>query len=172
MELKKPVLQITGYSNSGKTTILCRLIEEASKNGWVTGTLKHHGHGGTPLLTDDLKDSGRHRQAGAAVTGVEGCGTFTFTAQKREWSLSEMLSFYERMDIDLILVEGYKTADLPKIVIVKEENQLSLLEELSDIQAVISYFPFKNSGKYPVFLIEEEERYLAWFTEYVTGVIE
>ncbi|MFC0187515.1 molybdopterin-guanine dinucleotide biosynthesis protein B [Fictibacillus aquaticus] len=172
MELKKPVLQIAGYSNSGKTTLVCRLIEEASKKGWAAGTLKHHGHGGTPLIIDDQKDSGRHREAGAAVTGVEGGGTFTFTAQKREWSLSEMLSFYEKMEIDLILVEGFKTADLPKIVMVKEKDHLSLLEELTNIQAVISYFPFKSSGKYPVFLIEEEERYIPWFTEYISGVIE
>ncbi|MFC7370978.1 molybdopterin-guanine dinucleotide biosynthesis protein B [Fictibacillus iocasae] len=170
MGLTKPVLQLAGYSNSGKTKLMERLIVEASKNGWRTGTLKHHGHGGVPDMSDGGKDSGKHRQAGAAVTGVEGGGMFLLSAEKQQWTLEELLSFYEAMDMDLILVEGYKHADLPKIAIIKEPDDLSLLQSLTNVQAVASWKPLTHDLDVPIFLMEDDAL-MDWFRNYIKGVM-
>ncbi|WP_245671346.1 molybdopterin-guanine dinucleotide biosynthesis protein B [Pseudobacillus wudalianchiensis] len=166
--MNKPILQVTGYQNSGKTTLMMELIEEAARQGWTVASLKHHGHGGTPSLSEDLKDSDRHRRAGALAAGVEGGGVLQITAAKENWQLEEILALYRSLPVDLLLVEGYKQAEHPKIVLIKEEKELNLLDQLQNIQAVISWQPLsvKNQG-YPVFLLEEKETYKSWFVRYV-----
>ncbi|MGA9289672.1 MAG: molybdopterin-guanine dinucleotide biosynthesis protein B, partial [Anaerobacillus sp.] len=106
--MKTPILQVIGYQNSGKTLFLERFIKIASSQGFQIGVIKHHGHG-EPDLYDDKKDSGRHRNAGAVVTGVSGGGMVSIQAkQADEWELERLLSLYDTFDLDLILVEGYK----------------------------------------------------------------
>ena len=59
-----PIVSVVGRSNSGKTTLLERLVRELSRRGWRVGTVKHHVHG--PVTVDvPGKDSWRHKQAGA-----------------------------------------------------------------------------------------------------------
>ena len=56
----KKVFQIVGYQNSGKTTLMEKVISGAAEKGVRVAYIKHHGHGGAP----DAKDSTRHQQAG------------------------------------------------------------------------------------------------------------
>lgn len=71
LEQHRKIIQIVGYQNSGKTTLMEQLIKHATKEGLRVGTIKHHGHGGAPV--ENLsKDSNRHEQAGARVSAVEG----------------------------------------------------------------------------------------------------
>lgn len=67
----RKILQIVGYQNSGKTTLMEQLIKRATTEGLRVGTIKHHGHGGVPMI-EASKDSSRHELAGASVTAVEG----------------------------------------------------------------------------------------------------
>ncbi|KAB7709189.1 molybdopterin-guanine dinucleotide biosynthesis protein B [Bacillus aerolatus] len=166
--LNKPVLQVAGYQNSGKTTLMTKFIQEAKRQDWTVASFKHHGHGGAPLIAEDKKDSGRHFQAGALVAGVEGGGVLQITAEKAEWQLEEILCLYDNFPVDLLLIEGYKQADYPKVVLVKDDKELELLDRLKNIQAVISWQPLIMKKKsYPVFLLEEEEKYLDWFVQYI-----
>ncbi|MFK4997842.1 molybdopterin-guanine dinucleotide biosynthesis protein B [Bacillus sp. N9] len=68
------IFQVVGYQNSGKTTLMEKMIEYGSRIGIAIGTIKHHGHGGVPLRRHGEKDSDKHRAAGAIVTAVEGEG--------------------------------------------------------------------------------------------------
>ncbi|KGP74374.1 molybdopterin-guanine dinucleotide biosynthesis protein B [Pontibacillus yanchengensis] len=131
------VWQIVGYKNSGKTTVVSGLIRELQQQGYRVGALKHHGHGGPPMIQDEDTDSGKHRHAGAIVSGVEGDGLFHFIAKKQHWSLEEMLHVYEVMDIDIVLLEGFKHATYPKTVILKDKQDLSLVEECSFIDSYL-----------------------------------
>ncbi|SDI31696.1 molybdopterin-guanine dinucleotide biosynthesis protein B [Alteribacillus persepolensis] len=56
MEQHCPILQITGYKNSSKTTLMNKLIAKAAKNHWKTAAVKHHGHGGKPSTKATEKD--------------------------------------------------------------------------------------------------------------------
>lgn len=82
----RKILQIVGYQNSGKTTLMEQLIKQATMEGLRVGTIKHHGHGGVPTI-ETSKDSSRHEQAGAVVTAVEGAGTLRMSIHQNSWQL-------------------------------------------------------------------------------------
>lgn len=168
VELTIPVLQIVGFQNSGKTTLLTKIIEVMNDSGIRVGTVKHHGHGGFPDSADTDKDTAKHREAGATVTAVEGAGMLQLHAYDVEgWTLSKMLSFYKSLPLDIILIEGFKREPFPKVVLLRSEEDEVLLEQLENIQAVISWYkPFKTKIGSPVFYVGEESDYMTWVKSY------
>lgn len=155
----KNVLQVVGYQNSGKTTLMTKLITRAAENGLRVASIKHHGHGGSP----DRKDSTRHQQAGAMIAGVEGNGLLQLNIQRDSWPLDDILAVYNTFPVDLILVEGFKKEWYPKVVLIRTEEDLLLLE-LEAIQCIISKVPLHDLH-YPVFRFQEEEQYLSFIIE-------
>jgi molybdopterin-guanine dinucleotide biosynthesis adapter protein len=167
------VLQIVGYKNSGKTTLVEKLIKEASNQGYKVGAVKHHGHGGYPDIQDSTNDSNKHRQAGAVVSCVEGNGLLQIQAVRNKWTLNEILQFYSFFPLDFIVVEGFKMEMYPKVVMIRTIDDLPLLSQLENIIAVISWEPLKASIKasYPIFLIDNERQYVQWLMNYVRDVL-
>lgn len=142
------VFQIVGYQNSGKTTLLQKMILGGTSRGLRIGTIKHHGHGGKPDKSVSDKDSDKHRNSGAMITSVEGDGTLLIEATKQYWSVEEIVLAYESFSLDLILIEGYKKASYPKVVMIRNEEDLSLLEELENIHTIISWIPLAARNVY------------------------
>ena len=143
------IIQIVGYKNSGKTTLCTKLIETLVQNRYRTASLKHHGHGGIPVGLEET-DSFKHKEAGAYITGVEGDGLLQLSSDN--WKLEQLISIYELFEIDVLVMEGYKRANYPKIVMLRDEKDLSLLEELDNIIAVVSSVNVENfSIDYPIF---------------------
>lgn len=171
MEITTPALQIVGYQNSGKTTLIEKIIEVLSENGVRVGTIKHHGHGGFPDAFDTDKDTAKHRKAGAVVTGIEGTGMLQIHAYNSNgWSLDDMLSLYERLPIDLILIEGFKREHYPKIVLLRSEEDIKLLKLLDNVQAIICWYtPLKIKVSVPTFHLNDETDYLSWVRTYLKG---
>lgn len=168
----KPVLQIVGYQNSGKTTLVTKIIEALTAKGVRVGTIKHHGHGGFPDIFEGDKDTAKHRLAGAQVTAVEGAGMMQIHAlNSHGWTLHDMLSFYKNLPIDIILIEGFKNENFPKIVLLCSEEDERLLEQMENIQAVIYWYkPCKITKMgIPTFQINDEMNYLKWITSYLKG---
>jgi molybdopterin-guanine dinucleotide biosynthesis adapter protein len=167
------VLQIVGYKNSGKTTLVEKLIKEASNQGYKVGAVKHHGHGGYPDIQDSTNDSNKHLQAGAVVSCVEGNGLLQIQAVRNKWTLNEILQFYSFFPLDFIVVEGFKMELYPKVVMIRKIDDLPLLSQLENIIAVISWEPLKASIKasYPIFLIDNERQYVQWLMNYVRDVL-
>jgi molybdopterin-guanine dinucleotide biosynthesis protein B len=156
------VIQIIGYKNSGKTTIAKKLIEVLSQQGIQVASIKHHGHGGLPLGIENT-DSSKHQQAGAIVSGVEGEGMLQLTRQ-HGWSLEQMVGIYEILHIDVLIIEGFKRDNYKKVVLINKEEDLILLEEATNIAAVITSLPVKSSS-YPVFKRTQLERFCDWVLE-------
>ena len=69
--MRQRAVVFSGYSNSGKTTLICRLIEELSRRGIVTGAIKHTHH---PVTATDDGDTGRFLRAGASQVILAGEG--------------------------------------------------------------------------------------------------
>ena len=63
-----PIVSIVGKSNSGKTTLIEKLIAELAGRGWRVATIKHNRHGFD--IDHEGKDSYRHKKAGAKMTVV------------------------------------------------------------------------------------------------------
>ncbi|MEH7572840.1 molybdopterin-guanine dinucleotide biosynthesis protein MobB [Cytobacillus firmus] len=84
------IFQVSGYQNSGKTTLINKLISGLKEKGLSVITIKHHGHGGKPE-TPEGKDSSSHIESGAAASLVEGGGRLLMHAEKKSWSLEEQV---------------------------------------------------------------------------------
>ena len=143
------IIQVIGYKNSGKTTAAMALINYLSRQGITVASLKHHGHGGIPIGLDS-KDSSEHYQAGAAVSGVEGAGLFQLMKQE-PWELVQLIMIYELMDVDYLIIEGFKKEDFKKIVMINKEEDLPLLEQTTNIFAAVTNLPLEKNATYPIF---------------------
>lgn len=129
------IFQVVGYQNSGKTTVVNKLIKHLSEKGLKIATVKHHGHGGKPDLLE-TKDSSMHVSSGAVASIVEGDGRLVLQAEKANWSLEEHIAILKPLDPHIILIEGFKRADFPKVVLLKDPDSYHLLT-LTNIKAVL-----------------------------------
>ncbi|MGG4489147.1 molybdopterin-guanine dinucleotide biosynthesis protein MobB [Metabacillus idriensis] len=144
-----------------------KLINKAAANGHHTGTIKHHGHGGIPDPRLPEKDSDRHSKAGAVLAGVEGDGLLQLNLTNQKWPLSKLVEIYQTLSIDTIFIEGYKKETFPKVVLIKNEKDLSLLK-LSSIICVITWIDIENLNiQVPIYHIEDEEKYIF----YIMGIV-
>jgi len=115
-----PIVCFVGRSNSGKTTLIERLILELTGAGYRVATIKHAGHGFD--LDTEGKDSWRHKRAGASQVVVLSKGSLAmFTDVADELPVEEIRDRFINKDIDLIIAEGWKSEGFPKIVVVREE---------------------------------------------------
>jgi len=121
-----PIVSIVGRSNSGKTTLLEKLIRQLTTRGRRIGTIKHHFH--SPVEVDvPGKDSWRHRQAGARVVALASRDTlFIVGDTPGEWPLQQ-IAHQALFDVDLILTEGFKAGPMPKIEVNRAAQNLPLL---------------------------------------------
>ena len=112
--LRPKALAIVGSSNSGKTELICRLLEWFSAQGLRAAVLKHSHH---QHLGDDGKDTWRYRQAGARLVALAAPGLLQITRSCSEEPPLDAILAELAPAADLILVEGYKTSDLPKVAL-------------------------------------------------------
>ena len=108
------VIGVAGWKNSGKTTLVTRLVAELTRRGFRIATVKHAHH---DFQIDDAEtDSARHRRAGAVQVAVVSARRWAVVRElgdEPEPSLEEIIA---RLDpCDLVIVEGYKAAPIPKI---------------------------------------------------------
>ncbi|MFS0824189.1 molybdopterin-guanine dinucleotide biosynthesis protein B [Bacillus sp. 1P02SD] len=160
LEIRFPLLQVVGYQNSGKTTLVEKIVKKGTDFGYHIATIKHHGHQSSLQSIHQEKDSSRHFKAGASATIVEGGGSMQLEAKTSKWTLAKLIQLYAFFENDMIVIEGYKNAEYPKIVLIKREEDMELLTLLTNIVAVITWIPIQT--KFPLFLINEEENYLNW----------
>ncbi|WP_233269569.1 molybdopterin-guanine dinucleotide biosynthesis protein B [Alteribacillus sp. YIM 98480] len=165
-----PVLQIIGYENSGKTTLMEKLIKKSSCRGLQAASVKHHGHGGEPATEKNDKDSSRHQQAGAFLSSVEGSGMLHLQASTHQWGLEEIIELYYHFHPDIIFVEGYKNAAYPKVVLLRNQEDEHLLDQCTNVICAISHY--KNTGEQkrlpvPHFFLQDDVEYIDYIFQKV-----
>ena len=109
--MKPKIITIVGKSNSGKTTLLEKLIAHLTDRGYKIGSVKH-AHDGFEMDKEG-KDSWRHRKAGARATLVITQNEVAIVKDDKTSYVEKMRSYLS--DMDLILAEGFKKQNLPKI---------------------------------------------------------
>jgi len=118
--MSTPILCFVGRSNSGKTTLIERLIPQLVHAGYRVATIKHAGHGFD--LDTEGKDSWRHKRAGADTVMVISKGSLAmFSDVSDEIKIEELRDRFLDHQIDLIIAEGWKSEGLPKIVVVRDQ---------------------------------------------------
>ncbi|MEH7073707.1 molybdopterin-guanine dinucleotide biosynthesis protein B [Neobacillus drentensis] len=137
MALVRPaIFQVVGYQNSGKTTLTTKLINVLTETQIKTVTIKHHGHGGKPENIP-LKDTEKHLMAGALAAIVEGEGKLLLKAENNDYTLHDQIELMKFFQPDVILIEGYKREPFPKLLLLRNENDLSLLNMVSNVKAIV-----------------------------------
>jgi molybdopterin-guanine dinucleotide biosynthesis protein B len=112
--MNQRVFGVTGWKNSGKTTLTVRLVEELTTRGWKISTVKHAHHAFD--IDKEGTDSFRHRAAGASEVAIVSGRRWALMHElhgNQEPSLSEILARLE--PCDLVIVEGYKRESHQKI---------------------------------------------------------
>ena len=118
LQLKQPaVLAVSGAHNSGKTTLLEKLIPVLRSRGLKVGVIKHDGHDFTPDVPGT--DSYRLREAGAEGVAVYSGQRYLVT-ELLHLTEQDLLALFERHGYDLVLMEGYKSSGWPKIEVVRK----------------------------------------------------
>jgi molybdopterin-guanine dinucleotide biosynthesis protein B len=112
--MKRRVFGITGWKNSGKTTLTERLVSELTARGWRVSTVKHAHHDFD--IDREGADSFRHRQAGAAEVAIVSGRRWALMHELRGEAEPTLESILARLaDADIVLVEGYKRESHKKI---------------------------------------------------------
>jgi molybdopterin-guanine dinucleotide biosynthesis protein B len=108
------VFGVTGWKNSGKTTLVEALVRELTRRGWRVATVKHAHHDFD--IDKEGTDSFRHRKAGASEVAIVSGRRWALMHElggEQEPTLEDVLS--RLSPSDLVLVEGYKRGSHRKI---------------------------------------------------------
>ena len=153
-----PVIGFAAYSGTGKTTVMEKVIAELSAKGYRVGAVKHDVHGFE--MDHPGKDSYRHAQAGAR-TVVLTSPEMTAEISRRGEPLEACLQRIR--DVDVILVEGFKNADIPQIGLSRKATGKGFTAPPERFIAVVT----DEKGPFPVprFTFEDAEGLAEWIIE-------
>ncbi|TSI05196.1 molybdopterin-guanine dinucleotide biosynthesis protein B [Lysinibacillus sp. BW-2-10] len=162
------ILQVIGYKNSGKTTLISNWIKRLHAIGKQVSVIKHHGHENGLQLSNEDTDSMKFFQAGAATSIVADDDTILFHQQKKSPQLEDLTRLVNVEETDLLLIEGFKKGPYPKIVLVKNEEDWETLQHVNEIVCVVSHVPFQLEN-YPTFHIDDNHELFIWLQHYIGG---
>lgn len=163
---KQQILAVSGVKNSGKTTLITKLLTELKKRGLEVAVIKHDGHDFQADVPDT--DSWKYAQAGA-------CGTCVFSEQKHmvikyipALSTEKLIQTFPEADV--ILLEGVKYSEYPKIEVIRRRNSSKSVcdpsylwgvvtdyrpEELGEMLSGIPFFGLEETGRLTDYIMEK-----------------
>ncbi len=146
-----PTIGFVGRSNSGKTTLIEKLLREFVRRGLRVAVVKHTMH--RHVETDRPgKDTYRYWEAGAAQTVLIAGDRVAMTWRAQEPSVEEVLPNIQ--GVDLIIVEGHKQADYPKIEVIRAARDPHRIPGLEHVVACVTDLPDLECGSLPRFDFE------------------
>jgi molybdopterin-guanine dinucleotide biosynthesis protein B len=149
------VIGVAGWKNSGKTTLVTRLVAELTGRGFRIATVKHAHHN---FQIDDAEtDSARHRRAGAMQVAVVSARRWAVVRELRDEPEPALETTIARLDpCDLVIVEGYKAAPIPKIEVRRREGvrERPLADTDPNVIAVAADYACEAAGR-PVLSLDD-----------------
>jgi len=148
-----PIVSIVGKSDSGKTTLLEKVVRELKSRGYRIATIKHDAH--SFEIDHEGKDSWRHKKAGAHMTIISSAEKIAMVVDSdHDHDLNEIREKF--IDgVDLIITEGYKRENHPKIEVFRSELKRELLCQKDDNLIAIAGDPPESPGGVPIFDLNE-----------------
>ena len=163
-----PIVSVVGRSDSGKTTFLEKLIPALKTRGLRVAVVKHDSHGFE--MDRPGKDTWRLRQAGADAVMISAPNQMALirAGLDREASLDELAAMVSEQ-VDLVLTEGYKSGDKPKIEVSRAViSGGDLLCTRDELLAVVADGP--RSIDVPQFDLEDANGVADLLVSYVQSV--
>ena len=141
MYIMPEIISIVGKSGSGKTTLIEKLIPELKRRGYRIGTIKHAVHG---IAVDKKgKDSWRHKAAGADTVVLASPEGISMVKDFKVTALDDFEKYFD--DVDLVITEGFKTGDKPKIEVYRSSaHKEPLCLDDKDLVALVTDTTFRT----------------------------
>ena len=147
-----PVIGFAAYSGTGKTTLIEKLLRRLKEKGFRVAVIKHDAHDFD--IDREGKDSWRFTQAGADIMLISS-EKKTAVIEQRQRSFAENLSLIH--DVDLILVEGYKQEQIPRIGICRKASGKGLPHSANQYIAVVTDDESISASGIPIFSLNDIE---------------
>ncbi len=148
------IFGIVGWKNSGKTTLVERLVSEIAAQGFSVSTVKHAHHSFD--VDQPGKDSHRHRVAGAREVMLTSSGRWALMHELRGADEPTLPQLLQRLSsVDLVLVEGFKSGEHAKIEVRREnitQDPIAMIEK--NVRAFAAKGSVPNLGL-PVFDLDD-----------------
>lgn len=155
--LRGRVIGVAGWKDSGKTLVVERLVTSLTRRGFGVGTVKHVHE--ALSLQPAAKDSAKHLDAGAEIALALGDGLMVLgkhAGEDLETAASRYLSL-----CDIIVVEGFKHAEIPKVAVVSGSDDI--LGETENVVAVV--YRDARPEAYPAYTADEIEDLVTFLFE-------
>ena len=130
------VVGIVGWKDVGKTFFVTEIINLLVKKGYKVGTIKHAHHDFD--IDKPGTDSFKHRQSGASeviISSSKRWAKIIENNNKTEKKLNELLREFN--DVDLVIVEGFKKENHPKIEIVSQDSKI-INNDINNLVAIVN----------------------------------
>ncbi len=133
------IISVVGKSSSGKTTLLERLISKLRQRGYKVAIIKHSHHAND--LDTASKDTWRFTQAGSEISAINSLDNLAIYRRIDHYFDPQEISQYILWDYDIILTEGFKSSDYPKIEVHRQDQGQELLTKPEKLLAVVTDEP-------------------------------
>jgi len=139
----RSIISIVGKSHSGKTTLLEKLIAELKRRGYRVAIIKHSHH------KDDLdvaeKDTWRFTKAGSELSAINSLDHLAIYRHMDKYFEPQDIASFIRWDYDILLTEGFKGSNYPKIEVHRAEQGKDLVSDPKLLLAVVTDEPLDVS---------------------------
>ncbi len=157
-----PLFIFVGHSNSGKTTLVEKLLPELTRRGKRVATIKHAHH--KVELDNEGKDSWRYKQAGAVMSMLVTTTALQLVADAVERREPQQLAERFLGEADLVLAEGLSHAPGPKIEIMRracgkpprcavEDGLIAIVTDCPEVYPELPHFALDDVAGLADFLL-------------------
>lgn len=167
----KPVLGFSAYSGSGKTTLLEKLIPSLSARKIRVAVIKHAHHSFD--IDHPEKDSYKIRKAGAQQILISSQKRWAMIHEHddevSELSLENALQHLSIDNIDIVIVEGFKSAPIPKIEVHRPKLGKPLISTHDKfVTAIATDEPGKVDSSLPLLDLNDTEMITDYIVQFLT----
>ncbi|MFC1942816.1 molybdopterin-guanine dinucleotide biosynthesis protein B [Chloroflexota bacterium] len=135
----RSIISFVGKSGSGKTTLLESVIAELKQRGYKVAIIKHSHHANE--LDTAKKDTWRFSKAGCVLSAINSLDNLAIYRHIEDYFDPQEISNFVLWDYDIILTEGFKSSNYPKIEVHRKEQGGDLVTEPQQLLAVVTDEP-------------------------------
>lgn len=140
------VFCVSAVKDSGKTGLIVKLINEFIREGYSVGVIKHDGH--DFIMDHEGTDTFRFTQAGAVNSAIFSDRHFSVHSVSKK-SIGEMISMLK--DTDVIMIEGMKNSEYPKIEVVRKEVSAKIVCDPKSLICIATDVVSQDNTACPVY---------------------